>query len=165
MIDSNKKTNPNSEQYQWLEKELKKSEAHWKFVCHHHPVYSSDENDFGNLWKVNKSTRGNLNVRHMAKLYDQYRVDIVWNGHIHSYERTWPVKDGKVVKFGEGPVYMITGGGGGPLETPGPFRPFFQNTVKRGHHYSMARVTRDKFEFFAYDINGTLFDTFSVLKK
>lgn len=51
MIDSNKKTDPSSEQYKWLQKKLEKSDAYWKFVCHHHPVYSSDENDLETFGK------------------------------------------------------------------------------------------------------------------
>ena len=91
MLDANKQLGPDSEQYTWLEKELKASTSRWKFACHHQPVYSSDENDYGNLWKQNTSTRGDLNARKLTSLYDRYGVDIVFNGHIHSYERTWPV--------------------------------------------------------------------------
>lgn len=66
MLDSNKKVDPESEQYQWLETQLKaleeaeargESEVVWKFVSYHHPSYSSDEDDYGNLWK-GKSTWG-----------------------------------------------------------------------------------------------------------
>ena len=39
MIDTNKKVDPESEQYQWLDETLGASKAEWKFVCHHHPAY------------------------------------------------------------------------------------------------------------------------------
>lgn len=164
MIDSNKKCTPGSEQYEWLEKELKASKAKWKMVVHHHPVYSSDANDYGDLWKTNKSTRGDENVRAMSKLYDQYGVDVVFNGHIHSYERTWQVQNGKVVQSG-GIQYFVTGGGGGPLEEAGPSRPKFQNTVKKGHHYAMVRINGDIFEFQAYDEDGNLFDSLKYYRN
>ena len=163
MIDSNRNVDPESEQYRWLESALSKSISTWKFVCHHHPPYSSDENDYGNLWKTNKSTRGDLRVRQLATLYDTYGVDIVWNGHIHSYERTWPIRDNKATD-NLGPIYMITGGGGGSLETPGPFKPFFQNNVRRGHHYCMISVNGKRLEFKAFDLKNQLFDTFQVEK-
>ncbi len=158
MVDSNKKCGPGSEQYLWLEKQLKASKAEWKIVVHHHPVYSSDANDYGNLWEQNKSSRGDRNVRAMSKLYDLHGVDLVFNGHIHSYERTWQVKNGKVVSRG-GVQYFVTGGGGGPLEEAGPSRPPFQNTVKHGHHYAMVRINGDVFEWQAYDLEGKLFDS------
>ncbi|MEO0415978.1 MAG: metallophosphoesterase, partial [Verrucomicrobiota bacterium] len=163
MIDTNKKCGPDSEQYQWLKAELAKSKALWKFVCHHHPPYSSDENDYGDLWKQNQSSRGDRNARLLTELYDQFEVDIVWNGHIHSYERTWPIHDGKA-SVKKGPIYLITGGGGGHLETPGPFRTPFQLLVKRGHHYAMVWIHQSRLEFKAYDLEGQLFDSFSLEK-
>lgn len=165
MLDTNKRVDPESEQYQWLEESLKASQSKWKFVVHHHPVYSSDENDYGNLWKTNQSTRGDARVRVLAELYDKYHVDIVWNGHIHSYERTWPIHRNAATTSDKGTVYMVTGGGGGGLETPGPFRPFFQNNVKRGHHYCMAYVNGDSLEFKAFDLEGRLFDSMTLQKR
>ena len=85
------------------------SDAKWKFVVHHHPPYSSDENDYGDL--EGRGTRGDLRARKLTTLYDRYGVDLVLNGHIHSYERTWPISGGRVVDDG-GVVYTITGGGG-----------------------------------------------------
>lgn len=162
MIDSNRNVDPGSEQFEWLNKGLAESTAKWKFVCHHHPPYSSDENDYGDLWKTNKSTRGDLRVRQLAALYDKYGVDIVWNGHIHSYERTWPIRDGQPGK--QGTIYMITGGGGGGLETAGPYRPSFQNNVKHGHHYCLVAVNNETLEFKAFDLEGRLFDAVKIEK-
>jgi len=164
MIDTNRKVGPESEQYKWLEQQLKASTAKWKFVCHHHPPYSSDENDYGDLWKTNRGTRGDLRARQLVPLYESYGVDIVWNGHIHSYERTWRVRKGKAVQ-NNAPFYMITGGGGGGLETPGPFRPFFQNNVRRGHHYVMVYVNDGLLELKSFALDGRLFDTIAIDKS
>jgi acid phosphatase type 7 len=163
MIDSNRKVEPGSEQYLWLEEKLAASTALWKFVCHHHPPYSSDENDYGDLWKTNQSTRGDLRVRELVPLYEKYAVDIVWTGHIHSYERTWPLKEGQAVSS-EGTIYMITGGGGGNLETPGPYRPFFQNHVHRSHHYVMVHLQGKTLELRAFNLENQLFDTVTIQK-
>ncbi|TWT76042.1 Calcineurin-like phosphoesterase [Posidoniimonas polymericola] len=164
MIDSNRNVGADSEQYAWLDRQLDQSTAKWKIVCHHHPPYSSDENDYGDLWKTNQSTRGAERVRPLTQLYDAHGVDIVWNGHIHSYERTWPVRDGKAVEAGAGPVYMITGGAGGGLETPAPTRSFFQNVVRRGHHYVMVHVNGDTLEMRSFDIDDRMFDTLTIQK-
>ncbi|NNJ25409.1 metallophosphoesterase [Alienimonas chondri] len=163
MVDSNRNVGPDSEQYPLLEKALAGSTARWKIVCHHHPPYSSDENDYGDLWKSNVSTRGDDRIRQLTPLYEKHGVDIVWNGHIHSYERTWPIKAGRPVER-HGIVYMITGGGGGPLETPGPIRPSFQNTVRRGHHFCMVRVNGGTLEFTAYALDGVPFDRLVIRK-
>lgn len=164
MIDTNRNVDPDSEQYKWLEAQLTKSKATWKIVCHHHPPYSSDENDFGDLWKTNQSTRGDVRIRPLCQLYDKHGVDIVWNGHIHSYERTWPIYAGKPTDRG-GTMYMITGGGGGNLETPGPFRTAFSNVVHRDHHYTMVHVNGRSIEVRAYDQDGALIDTCKLDKR
>ena len=163
MIDTNQKVHSGSVQYNWLEKELANSDAEWKFVCHHHPPYSSDENDYGNLWKTNQGKHGDLRARELVPLYEKYGVDVVWNGHIHSYERTWRVAAGKAVESG-GPFYMITGGGGGGLETPAPTRPFFQNNVRRGHHYVMVHINGGTLEMKAFTLDDRLFDYHKIEK-
>ncbi|MDA0834818.1 MAG: metallophosphoesterase [Planctomycetota bacterium] len=163
MIDSNKNVDAESEQYKWLEEQLAASSAIWKFVCHHHPPFSSDENDYGELWKTNQGTFGDARVRELVPLYEKYNVDIVWSGHIHSYERTWPIREGKAVQK-DGPIYMITGGAGGGLETAGPKRPYFQNNVRHGHHYAMVYINHGKLEFKAFDLEGKLFDVLMIEK-
>lgn len=164
MIDTNRDVSSGSEQYLWLETKLKESKADWKIVCHHHPPYSSDENDYGDLWKTNRSTRGDLRARELCTLYDRYGVDIVWTGHIHTYERTWPMLSGKPTDEG-GTLYMVTGGGGGGLENPGPFRTAFSNVVHRDHHYTMVHVNGSKIEAKVYDLEGRLFDSFTLKRE
>jgi acid phosphatase type 7 len=163
MIDSNRNVDPGSEQYRWLDQALGESRAIWKFVCHHHPPYSSDENDYGDLWKTNQSTRGDLRIRQLVPLYEKHHVDIVWTGHIHSYERTWPIRDNTAVEQG-GTIYVVTGGGGGTLENPAPSRPFFQNNVRHGHHYCMVALHRGVLELKAFTIDDRLFDSLRIEK-
>lgn len=163
MIDTNRTVAPGSEQYIWLDSALADSDARWKFVVHHHPPYSSDENDYGDTWS-GRGRKGDLRIRPLTKLYDSHGVDLVLNGHIHSYERTWPISGGRVVDDG-GVVYTITGGGGGGLEAPGPTRPDFNNTVRTGHHYCMIRLNGRTLEFFAYDLQNRLFDHMTIRKS
>lgn len=163
MLDSNRKVGPGSKQYAFLERELRASRAEWKIVCYHHPAYSSDENDYGDTWS-GPSTRGDLRVRALVPLFDRHGVDIVWNGHIHSYERTWPLRQDRATQPTKGTIYMVTGGGGGSLERAGPIRPFFQNTVRRGHHFCFVAVNGKTLEMKAYDLEGRLFDTLRIQK-
>ena len=65
---------------------------------------------------------------------------------------------------GNAPFYMITGGGGGGLETPAPTRPFFQNNVRRGHHYVMVHVNGGTLELKSYTLNDRLFDELQIKK-
>jgi hypothetical protein len=164
MIDSNKDLSPGSEQYAWLDEQLADSDARWKICMHHHPPFSSDD-DYGNDWKkpLTAMNFGDTNAKQLVTLYDKHAVDIVWNGHIHSYERSWMLRAGKPVQKG-GTVYMITGGAGGHLETFGPYRPAFQHRVRRGHHFSYVTCFGDTLDIKAFDDAGQLFDH-AVLTK
>ena len=59
---------------------------------------------------------------------------------------------------------MIVGGGGGGLETPAPTRPFFQNNVRRGHHYCFVAINGRTLEFKAFDLEDHLFDYLKITK-
>lgn len=162
VVDSNREMGVGSEQYRWLDEALASSAARWKFVAHHHPPYSSDEDDFGNLWE-GQSTRGDTRVRDLVALYEKHRVDVVWTGHIHSYERTWPIQSGRASD--DGPVYIVCGGGGGGLETHGPTRPEFSNRIRHGHHYCVVSIYDGTFEMSAFDIEGRMFDNLRIVKR
>jgi phage tail protein X len=166
MIDSNKDCRPGSEQYQRLEKALAASKATWKFTAHHHPCFSSDEDDYGDHWKGRERKTfafGDGNARHLVPLYEKHGVDIAFAGHIHSYERTWPILN-MTINQKKGVRYIVSGGGGGGLEQAAPQRAWFSIHVQRGHHYCFATVHDRTIQFKAYDLDGRLFDTFELTK-
>ncbi len=166
MIDSNKDCGPGSEQYQWLDRVMGESTATWKFTAHHHPCFSSDEDDYGDQWKGKPGhgyTFGDSNVRRLVPLYEKHGVDIAFAGHIHSYERTWPILQ-MTINQRKGVRYIVSGGGGGGLEQAAPQRAWFTVHVQRGHHYCFAAVHDRTIQFKAYDLEGRLFDTFELTK-
>jgi predicted phosphodiesterase len=151
------------EQYKWLDKALGASDAKWKVCYHHHPAYSSDDNDFGDSRK-GPTTGGDLRVRDFVKLYEKHNVDVVFNGHIHVYERTWPVRAGKVDEK-RGVVYVTSGGGGGKLEDFAPTPAFFKQEFRSDYHFCYATVHRGTFNLKAFDHEGRLFDQLSLKKE
>jgi len=166
MLDSNKSLAPGSPQYQWLESELAASKATWKFTCHHHPCYSSEENDYGDhqFGKGEKTfTYGDMNARQVVPLYEKHGVDIAFNGHIHYYERTWPIFQ-MAINQQKGVRYITSGGGGGGLEGAAPQRTWFLLHFERAFHYCYAAIHDRTIVFKAYDIEGKLFDTFELTK-
>ncbi len=163
-LDTNKKVGPGTEQYRWLDAELAKSSAKWKFVYHHHPVWTSDDDDYGNTWKGARSTQGDRNARALAALYEKHGVDMVFNGHIHVYERTWPVREGKVDRA-RGITYLTSGGGGGRLENFAPVPTFFKAQCRSDYHFCHVTIHGGQFSLRAFDHQGMLFDTLDIEKK
>jgi hypothetical protein len=158
VLDTERDVGPGSEQYRWLDAALAASRARWKIVAHHYPPYSSDLDDYG-------TDLGDLSARRLAPLYDRHRVDVVFSGHIHSYERTHPLRGGLVADRGDGTTYVVVGGGGGDLEQFLPDAPAFSAHRRSDYHYGVVDVTADALRFTAYDLDGRPFDAFELTKE
>ena len=156
VLDSNKSLLPLTQQYTWLEKELASSKATWKIVYHHHPAYSSDDNDYGDTW-VGGSNLGDKNTRSIVHLYEKYGVDMVFNGHVHVYERTLPIKSGKVDRL-KGITYVTSGGGGGSLENFAPNPTWFKAEIRSDYHFCQISIIGKRLNLKAFDHEGRLFD-------
>lgn len=162
MLDTNQKVGPGTEQYEWLESELKRSNAEWKFACHHHPTYSADEDDYGFTYK-GPTQFGDMEVQKLLPLYEQYEIDAVWYGHMHYYERTWPMRNGRVDRK-NGVIHIQTGGAGGNFEEISPTRPWFNYSNQRQYHYCIVHIHQNHMEFKMVDIDGIVKDRFSITK-
>lgn len=161
IIDTNRDVTEGSEQFTWLEWELAKSDATWKIALHHHPPYSSEENDHGDSWKE-ASTMG-THARNLVPLYEEYGVDFNLFGHTHVYERTWPLKN-NMVNQKEGVIYINSGGAGGGLEDFMPTRNWFTAELQTGHHYCTFTIFDRTLVYKAIDSDGRMFDTFQMEK-
>merc|ERR1719272_461854 len=97
-----------SYQYQWLLKDfanMDRKNTPWLVVLMHGPWYASNQEHFID----NEPGISDMKVL-MEPLFNKYGVDIVLNGHIHAYERTFPVNNGK--RDPCGPVYLTLGDAG-----------------------------------------------------
>ncbi|MFL5805315.1 MAG: metallophosphoesterase [Roseiflexaceae bacterium] len=127
-------TSTSSAQYTWLINDLAASNRYWKFVFFHEPAYATDSNqDPHDIAKI---------VQNLVPLFEQYGVDIVFQGHWHYYERSKPILNGQISTIGAGGiVYIVTGGGGAGtfgIGTP-PWNP--RTAVKvREFHLTMVDI-------------------------
>jgi len=73
--------------YKFLADDLKNSAENsttqWRIVLLHRPVYASPNTGHESSPSIKDA---------MHPLLDRYNVDLVLNGHIHAYERTYPIK-------------------------------------------------------------------------
>ena len=151
-------------QKQWLEQALAASSAKWKFVMHYHAVWSTDEDDYGDSWS-GRSVEGDRNVQaELQPLYEKYGVDLVIVGHLHTYERSWPLL-GKSVDMARGVTYVQVGGMGGNLEDFQPTKPGFNRKAFRNHHYMMIRGAGDRIDAEVYDAEGRMRDSFVITAR
>ena len=162
LLDSQRFLREGSEQYVWAEGALKASKADWKIVCFHKVPYSSDFDDYGKTDEA-RTAGGDMGLRRILPMFEKHGVDIVWGGHIHSYERTHPLKGGQPVLKG-GILYMVTGGGGGGLEQFAPWRLPFSAKVYSGHHYCLVSVHGPTLRIEARDLQDRIFDQVELTK-
>ncbi len=147
----------------WLDQALKASKARWKIAIHHHDVRTSDEDDYGLTWD-DTSTYGDADVQaDFLPLYEAHNVDLVFFAHLHSYERSWPIRDGKV-DLARGVTYVQVGGLGGNLEDFAPNKPWFSRKTFRDHHYVSVAVTPERLDLQTTDAQGRTRDVFSIEK-
>jgi len=145
----------------WLEQALSKSNAKWKIALHHHDTRTSDEDDYGNSWR-GTSQHGDSEVQtDFVPLFERFGVDLVLFGHLHSYERSWPLR-GNQVDIEKGVTYLQVGGAGGNLEDFAPNKPWFSRQTFRDHHYAAISVSDSALDIRVVDMSGRLRDQFQI---
>jgi acid phosphatase type 7 len=66
----------------WVKKDLESAKnATWKFVMFHHPGFNSAREHYEQQ-----------HTRLMSPLFEAGKVDVVFNGHVHNYQRSFPLK-------------------------------------------------------------------------
>jgi len=108
----------------WVINDLDSSKQTWKVVVFHQPAFSSGD-----------ATVLNSQMRAVAKILEDHGVNIVFNGHEHNYQRTYPIRatartagslstiggpavnidtnyDGTTRTVPDGVLYIVEGAGG-----------------------------------------------------
>lgn len=144
-----------SAQYRWLVDDLKLSKAKWKVVLLHHPIYDSSFQFDPESLKLRQT---------LSPVFEQYGVDIVFNGHDHLYERSYPMRNGKV-DLKRGIPYITTGGGGAePHQFLQKKKAEYIITGRVVPHYCLVDVADGRVEMKVFDLEGHLFDSLSITK-
>ncbi len=155
VLNSNMDYRPGSEQWNWLEDDLKTfQDARWKFVFFHHPPYCSNNCEIPA-------------TRVLCPLFERYGVDIVYTAHATIYERFHPLRNGQYNSAG-GVPYFVSGGGGydmslSPSELWDHLHPV-SALAKPTNHFLLTSVTPDECRVRAVDSEGYLFDTLTLHK-
>ncbi len=118
------------QQYNWLKDDLAQANRErnirpWIIVYGHRPIYCTlDRNDEAGICSLDTSkirdgvtyTYGEHRVAPLEPLFYQMGVDFYFAGHMHSYERMWPVYRQQVLQRDyqnpKAPIYLIGGAPG-----------------------------------------------------
>ncbi len=106
VLDSNAPLNvddnaANDDMFDWLRADLAQTGQPWKIVAFHHAAYSTGPH--GSDSRVQSK---------LTPIFEQYGVDIVFNGHDHIYERSASLRGGQVTPSAAGGIVYIVSGAG-----------------------------------------------------
>lgn len=139
----------------WLTEVMQEAPARWRFVAFHHPPYT------GGKYAPDERIQ-----RALVPAIEAGGVDVVFNGHDHTYQRTYPLLGGRVVEPGTGVVYVVTGAGGAELYAGRQPRPEFVAALD-DQHFSFTQVTieGDDLRLRQIALEGAILDEFTMHKS
>ncbi|MFO1005185.1 MAG: metallophosphoesterase family protein [Planctomycetaceae bacterium] len=142
----------------WLEKVLANNPNKWTIITFHHPLYSTAKG------------RDNAMIRvAWQAVFDKYKVDIVLQGHDHSYGRTG-LLHGENTTTGlakqsneSGTVYVVSVSG--PKQYAAQRSPIFKRVADDTQLYQIIHVDGDQLRYQAHTATGRLYDAFTLQKQ
>ncbi len=157
-MNSNEKP---QEQAAWLNTVLTENKEKWVVCTFHHPMFSTGKD------------RDNAALRAIWKpVLDKHRVDLVLQGHDHTYGRTGldtPVVQANAVTgvneadLFSGTVYVVSVSG--PKMYSLQRHSFMSRHAEDTQLYQIIHVNGDKLHFEAYTAVGELYDAFTLQKQ
>ncbi|MBK7870277.1 MAG: metallophosphoesterase family protein [Saprospiraceae bacterium] len=137
----------------WLEKILAENPNKWTVVTMHHPIYSP------------AFERDNPNLRNGLKpLFDKYNVDIILQGHDHTYARGGNnLPSGAKVLDSTGPVYVVSVSG--PKMYPSGLTSWIDRAAMETQLYQLIHINNDSLTYEAFTTIGELYDKFQIIKN
>lgn len=141
-------------QVAWLDSVLRTNTRKWTAITMHYPIYSTVEG------------RDNTELREaLEPLIDKYRVDLVLQGHDHTYARGYVANKGKgLTKVNDvGTIYAVSVSGPKMYESENQ-----EWMVRRGEYtqlFQIITVTKDRITYGSYTPLGNLYDAFELVKR
>jgi hypothetical protein len=172
------KFDTSSEQYNFVVNDLRNSannpDIKWIIVTMHAPFYSSD-----NTFKeFDCGDGGDEACQIYHPLFDKYGVDLVLAGHVHNYERTFPLKFNQATpsepivtstmktdyENPNGEIFAIVGTGGVNLHGLSDLAPFIASQQDSKFGILDIHVSDNKLDAKFVTNDGGIDDHFSISK-
>jgi len=141
-------------QLAWLEGILRDNANRWTIVTHHHPIYSTSKKR-DNDWLRNQ----------LRPLYEKYHVDLVLQGHDHTYGRTHKVAGDQIVGNAEpGVVYAVSVAGPKMYDSDPVFARLMPTYFGQKQLYQVIAIDGDHLQYDSYAVTGERVDGFELKK-
>lgn len=149
----------------WLVNDLQsvdREKTPWLVLHLHRPMYCSSD-----AWSDFKFSR--FLRLHLEPLLAKYRVDLVFSGHYHSYERTCPVFQGRCfseklpsgLEKAHAPVHIMVGSAGADLDTSFYYKRDWSVKALLAYgigHFHVYNRSHAEFEF-QHHVDGRIADS------
>jgi acid phosphatase type 7 len=136
----------------WLENDLRATRQYWRIVYFHHPPFAGGPNE--------NDVSCELARNYLAPIVERHGVQLVLNGHEHSYQRTYPLTGKQAVPKGNGTMYVTSGGGGYGLYAAHS-HPLVA-VSHSVHHYLRVNVSNSRLSVRAIGLSGEEVDGFDL---
>ncbi len=139
-------------QKNWLEKVLQNNPQKWTIIMHHHPIYSAGKGRDNSRFRVE-----------LQPIYKRYGVDLVLQGHDHTYARGGNFPLGKQVREDAGPVYVVSVSG--PKMYESAMSEWMDRIAMNTQLFQLIDVKKSQLNYRAYTVTGELYDAFFLQKR
>jgi 3',5'-cyclic AMP phosphodiesterase CpdA len=138
-------TNLDRTQLRWLDHRLEASRAAWKICFFHHPLYTSG--------RYRGSARGFRLI--LEPLLVRHRVDAVFSGHEHIYQRT---------ELQSGIQYFVSGGAGSLRRGDAASASYVARSFDTDYHFMLVEIEHEALHFQAVSRTGETIDAGTLYK-
>ena len=125
-------------------------------ITFHHPIYSSAK------------SRDNKLIRETWQpVFDKFKVDLVLQGHDHTYARTGLTNSttGVAAKGESGTVYVVSVSGPKMYDVGRPPRPEFQRIAEETQLFQIVTIDENELRYRALTATGQPYDGFTLKKR
>jgi hypothetical protein len=136
----------------WLDNDLQSTQQFWRIVYFHYPPYATGQN-------VNDPQCSWVR-QYLVPILENNGVQLVFNGHEHSYQRSLPIRKSNFVASDVGTNYFVSGGGGAILYSV-PDRPMVA-FAKSAYHYLRAEVDGTRITIRSISHEGVELDNCTI---
>lgn len=135
----------------WIKRDLASSTADWQIVVTHVPTYA-----------VHSDATATAVRQSWAPIFEQYGVDLVFEGHQHVYRRSYPLYEGRI-DYEKGVTYIM--GVSGSKFYDSADETLSERTVYNTSTYQLVQIDGDALTVQTLDADGNELDFANIAQR